>query len=645
MLLQNKIIQMNEKLISKSVLIILLVLSSWIIWPGLSGPFLFDDFGNLNKLGQYGGVKDWQTFRVYLFGGIAGPGGRPISLLSFLLNASDWPTDPWPFKLTNLLLHLLTGALLYFLIHKIVRFRGYTDPAAIWMAALATAFWLLNPFFISTTLYVVQRMAILVALFVALGLLLYLHGREQLDHAPRRGYLWMSLAITVCTPLAFFSKENGALLPLLALVVEWTVLRDAPQRPVLDRRWQAIFLLLPVLLMVGYFTVRWPGWLAGYETRPFSFSERLLTESRILFDYLHQLLLPRLNAVGLFNENYLLSQGLLQPPTTLFSIIGLAVLIIGAVVLRRKLPLLSLSILFFFAGHLLESSFIPLELYFEHRNYLPAFFLFLPIAQMVVTQAPRYRLLPIGALLGVALFGFLTHQQALLWSDRTALILNWAAQNPTSMRAQRSVAIEWEQRGRADLALRQLREASHLIPDNVELLIHRLTLECRYAVITPQMLADADNLIRRSPYEFRTFNLLEALFSQVVAGACNGIDMKQAHQLLVAMTDNPVTHLSTGPLAQIHYLHGLLYVNENQPPMALHAFQQAFRARSTPDIGMMAVALLASHKMYDEALVQLQEVKNSIANRPAKLGELDFRQEIDRVEANIRQEQISHPSP
>ena len=307
--------------------------------------------------------------------------------------------------------------------------------------------------------------------------------------------------------------------------------------------------------------------------------------------------------------------------------------------------LYGLAILFFFAGHLLESSFLPLELYFEHRNYLPAFFLFLPIAHLIVTQTPRYRLLPVGALLGIILFGFLTHQQALLWSDRTALILNWAAQNPTSMRAQRSVAIEWEQQGRPDLALRQLREASHLIPDDVELLLHRLVLECRYATVTAQTLADADNLIRRSPYHFRAFNLSEALVNQVITSTCKGIGMKEAHQLLVALADNPAARDNTAPLAQIYYLHGRLYVHENKPQLALQAFQQAFQARSTPDIGMMTIALLASHKMYDEALQQLQEVKTFIESRPAKLGELDCRQEIARVEANILQERAESLVP
>ncbi|MFH1103007.1 MAG: tetratricopeptide repeat protein, partial [Pseudomonadota bacterium] len=41
------------------------------------------------------------------------------------------------------------------------------------------------------------------------------------------------------------------------------------------------------------------------------------------------------------------------------------------------------GILFFFTAHLIESTILPLELIFEHRNYLPSLFLFLPAAAWI----------------------------------------------------------------------------------------------------------------------------------------------------------------------------------------------------------------------------------------------------------------------
>src|SRR6478735_2314614 len=87
-----------------------LLLSAWFVYlPGLHGGFVFDDFVNLDALGKTGKVDDWATFWRYLTSGSADPTGRPLALLSFLLDANDWPADPRPFLRTNLLLHLSNG--------------------------------------------------------------------------------------------------------------------------------------------------------------------------------------------------------------------------------------------------------------------------------------------------------------------------------------------------------------------------------------------------------------------------------------------------------------------------------------------------------------------------------------------------------
>src|SRR5690606_17444817 len=84
----------------------LALLTTLAYWPGTAGDFLFDDFANLPALGRYGGVRDLQTFLYYLASGIADPTGRPVSMLSFLIDARDWPADPFPFKRTGILLHV-----------------------------------------------------------------------------------------------------------------------------------------------------------------------------------------------------------------------------------------------------------------------------------------------------------------------------------------------------------------------------------------------------------------------------------------------------------------------------------------------------------------------------------------------------------
>ena len=118
-------------------------------WPGLTGPFMLDDFGSIVDLGDRGGIRDWETFKAFVFGGHAGPTGRPLALLSFLIDANNWPTDPWPFKRTNLAIHLVSGATLGFLTAKILQLLQVEKRNARWIAVVSSACWLLHPFLVS----------------------------------------------------------------------------------------------------------------------------------------------------------------------------------------------------------------------------------------------------------------------------------------------------------------------------------------------------------------------------------------------------------------------------------------------------------------------------------------------------------------
>ena len=90
----------------------ILLFTWWAYRPGLTGDFLFDDFGNLPVLGATGPVTHWVTFWRYITSGAADPTGRPLPLLTFLIDAHNWPANPYRFKVTNVILHLINGALL-----------------------------------------------------------------------------------------------------------------------------------------------------------------------------------------------------------------------------------------------------------------------------------------------------------------------------------------------------------------------------------------------------------------------------------------------------------------------------------------------------------------------------------------------------
>jgi len=82
----------------------------------------------------------------------------------------------------------------------------------------------------------------------------------------------------------------------------------------------------------------------------------------------------------MINHDILVSTSIFFPWTTSVAIIALVLLLGVALWNMKRYQLISFSILFFFINHLIEGSFFSLELVFEHRNYLPSMFIFLPIS-------------------------------------------------------------------------------------------------------------------------------------------------------------------------------------------------------------------------------------------------------------------------
>ena len=131
----------------------------------------------------------------------------------------------------------------------------------------------------------------LATLFTLLGLLCYAEGRLCMLRGER------GLAAAIAGTCAFgllgaLSKENGALTVAYALLIEFTCFRfDAAPRE--RRSLQAFFWLvvaLPIALFTLYLALH-PAYLS-YSRNGFTLSTRLLSEARVLCDYLVWIFVP-----------------------------------------------------------------------------------------------------------------------------------------------------------------------------------------------------------------------------------------------------------------------------------------------------------------------------------------------------------------
>jgi hypothetical protein len=583
----------------------LLLATIFAYYPGLDGPFLLDDFGSVSPLGDLGGVTDWMTFKAFVLGGHAGPTGRPLSLLTFLIDANDWPADAWAFKRTNLVIHLLNGVLLGALVAKILGALNYSRQDTRWIAFVSAGIWLLHPFLVSTTLYVVQRMAQLSTLFIFAGLLGHLYGRSFISNNVPKAYAVMTLSMGLFTLLAMISKENGILLPLLIGVVELTVFATPQNKStVLNRNWTRVFVVAPSVIIFLYLLriALTQNFFDITPPRDFSIYERVLTQPRILFDYLQNWFLPKLYTVGVFQDHFVKSVGFFSPITTALSVLAHVFIISISLLNRRKWPLLALAVLFFYASHVLESSVINLELYFEHRNYMPVAFLFVPLIAMLRQRAKGQVFIAV-ALAGMIVLAGFTRYSAGVWANYSSMVEVAARKAPTSVRAQGQYAVHLYEARRYDESLQVIERAIRNIPNDASLQLTRASILCKLGLLSDSDVIEAAAVISAAPYDPRSLTIHTTLTSSVVNGDCPGVSLDALQMMYTDMLRLPVNG-DPGSLrfSQIQYFIGFIDVFADRPSQAVKAFEASLKARPGAGHAMRMAALMASNDYHDEAL-------------------------------------------
>lgn len=666
--------------VAPCVLLVVMSLGVVAYWPGLHGSFLFDDFANLPSLGAAGPIDTWAAFWRYITSGIADPTGRPLTLLTFLIDAQNWPAEPYPFKRTNLILHLLNGILLTLLLCGL----GHRSLTAVGSrrielaAVFGAGFWMLHPLLVSTTLYVVQREAMLPTTFTLVGLLAWLNGRTLMARGNHwRGTAWIIAGLGGGTALGLLSKANGILLPSLALIIEFAFLRvcapfEWDSSAGHAQRYRRLMLPLawfPTLLVASYLLKEgWSGVANGISSvRPWTMGQRLLTEPRVLLEYLDLLWLPRPFTPGLFNDHVQASTSLWSPGTTLPASLAILLMITGTWLWRRRWPAVSLAILFYFVGQSLESSTIALELYFEHRNYLPSALMFWPLAlwlcgAQIKTNAANGDsrngtefttlasaasasafstagiakfLLAVSLLLGLTL---MTHARASLWGNSHDQALLWAQLNPESPRAQANAAQVEMSDGRPDRAVVRLKPMLSKAPDEVQLALSLFSAECQLGNIDPSTLAASRKAlaITRDP-GILLVSWFDRAMAQTDDPACPELNLHTLSSMLGAALTNPYLATNPGRQQDIYYLMGRLALKQGNADMALTEFNRALDQQVRTSAALKQAALLGASRFPKQGLAHLDH----LAEKPAQTSQSGFG--MPRVHAWVLQNQNYWP--
>jgi tetratricopeptide (TPR) repeat protein len=379
---------------------------------------------------------------------------RPLPCLSFALNWYLGRDDPSGYRAVNIFIHILTAIFLFNTIKELLktpalasRFADYDSQC---IAVLSTLLWVLHPIQTQAVTYIVQRMTSMATLFYIAGLLIYIKARLNLS--PKRP-LFLYLGCFTSFVMSMACKENAATFPLAIILIEIAFLsKNEETAPSIFRSPKARLCmgLLVFIVAVFYFTKGNPfSFINGYEHRSFSLSERILTEFRVAIFYLSQIFYPHPDRFSIDHE-FPVSTTIVDPWATLPAILIVASLVLLGCSQIKKRPLLGFAILFFFLNHIVESTVIPLEIIFEHRNYLPSAFLFVPAAWgfSVLLNMLRNKsrfvagVLVAGMLLLIVNLGIATYLRNMVWASTWTLWADAARKAPGNARPLNVLAIE-----------------------------------------------------------------------------------------------------------------------------------------------------------------------------------------------------------
>ena len=348
-------------------------------------PWHFDDYASIitnpKVHAQYPRLSTVaQPFISYLQDGHL---NRPLALSSFALNWYLSKDHTFGYHAINLVIHILSAFFLFMTLRALSStpcLHGKYDRRQVFfISLLAAILWAINPIQTQAVTYIVQRMASMCGMFYVLSIFFYVKARLSRIFALKQALLFTTCGLSFLA--AFLTKENAAMLPFSLLLIEAVFFQDLDYRKV-RLTFIGIALGLGIAIIIGGAVLFYSGdplALLNYEKRLFSPLERLLTQPRIILFYLTLIFYPAPHRLSLVHDIDI-STSLFHPWTTLPSIIMILAIIALAVFRIRKWPILSFAVLFFFLNHVIESSIIPLELIFEHRNYLPSLFIFWPVA-------------------------------------------------------------------------------------------------------------------------------------------------------------------------------------------------------------------------------------------------------------------------
>lgn len=396
------------------------------------GSFQFDDFNNVVRDPA---TTDLAVLVEHFFDRL-----RPLTRLSYFLDARVFGLEPAGFLATNLFLHLVTVGLVFSLAG-----RRYAAGAA----AIAALVFSLQPANAEVVAYVSGRSTGLMTPLLLGALLLH-------DRGARLGAGALFL-------LACLAKEVALVFPLLVLV--WEASRTEPQ-PRLKQQVVGYAILATVTAMLLLASGRY-RWLLGYSLEYRPMLDNLLANGRAIPQMLSLWFRPwALSADHAFDPTG-------HPLASAAGLLALTMLCLVVIALRRRLRLAMLACVWPLVALLPTNSLLPkIDLVTEKPLYLawvgPAIAIGYGASILLArvrTRSRRWPAVAAGAVL-LCLCAAASAWRVSVWSDPTHLWLDATRKAPEKSRCWNNLGMAHFTAGRDVEAHCAFQTALHLDPTN-----------------------------------------------------------------------------------------------------------------------------------------------------------------------------------
>jgi len=462
-----------------SIIIFILISIGVIVYSNsLGNDFIWDDSGFVIK-NEY--IKNIKIFPSYFKskealseGLLSGENYRPLFPLSLAIDYFFWGLNPFGYHLSNMIIHITNAILLFFIILNITRQK--------YIGLFTSLFFLTHPIETETVTWIAGRSGVLSLFFFLWSLYFYIKftrepvgqrltaqdflpaqiikrqagaawrnskGREDKAVRPwsltKSGKYYLYFASILSFLCAILSKESAASFPFIIILYDIYYNRNEEKIPIRAARYFLYFLILEMYIILRFFMI---GKFAQTDYWGGSFYVSTISTIRGIVHYLKLLVYPvNLCADYLrFPLSYSINE-----PKVIISISILALVIITAILLRKKFKHISFSIFWFFTALCPSLNIIPVKILIAERFlYAPSigycfalsFIIFLLVKKLKKAPILRIAVIIIACII-VGSYSRLTMARNVDWSDEVFFWSKNVSASPNNERGYYNLAIAY----------------------------------------------------------------------------------------------------------------------------------------------------------------------------------------------------------